>query len=275
MNEFQKTIKYIAIAFAVFLSVSIIGGIASIAIGIISTVTNINDTKSTSFNTTFENVESIKIDCSVKNFKIEASDHFEIDAVNVPENLKAEMSGDTLRITSKKHNFIFSNLGNINLGNSSITLYIPENFKAEDFKIDGGTGTFDIKWISAENLDIDAGIGNIHGENITADKADIDCGVGNIDLTNVDFKNTDIDCGVGDINIDGSLRGKTQIDGGAGNINLNISGSPDMYNFTVDKGMGNITINGERYSKDSWNNSSADNNIDIDCGVGNIDIVIK
>lgn len=279
MNEFQKVIKYCAMAFAIFLSVSIITGIASgiiTAMGVVSA--NSSSTETINYDESFEAVKSLYADNSVGNFIIKEGTGRTVQVV--AENVMGEFSvnknfSGELRIKSKFNFWNFLSGKSAFNKESKVTIYLPEGFEAERVKIEAGAGNVTIEELKTQRLEIEAGAGNIQGTEIIAEKVSLDGGIGEITLEDVDLTNVDVEAGVGNISIEGYLRGKNDIEAGIGNISLEIYGSADDYNLKADKGLGNITINGDKHFGLNWNNRTAENSLNIDGGVGNININFK
>lgn len=278
MSEFQKIIKYCAMAFAAFLAFSILTGIITAIIAVGGSLSNGSGKEVAEINKSFDNVKSLSIEHSIGtlNIKQGSGNKVEVVAENVNEDIVIDrnFSGE-LRIKSRFNFWNFFD-GKRKIGSKSvITIYIPEDFVADKVRLDAGAGNIYIDTLKTEKLDVNAGAGNINGSMIRADEVKLDGGVGDITFEDAEFSDADIDSGVGNVNIQGNLYGKNKIDCGVGNVTLDLLQSPDDYDLTVDKGMGSIHINGEKYSSLNWNNRKADNSLDIDGGVGNIDINFK
>lgn len=277
MNEFQKVIKYLAIAFAVFLTVTIVTGIASAVIAIVG-VTTVNHEEIIDYNKSFEDVSSLDIEHGAGKLVIKSTDSNQVtvEGVNVNESFEADksLSGE-LKIRSKFNFWNMFNSGKSFNKNSAITIYLPASFTADKVKIDAGAGNVNIEGLKTDKLDINAGVGDVYGEYIYADNVSLDGGVGEITLEYVELNDVDIDAGVGNVEIQGIITGRSEIDAGVGNIDLDISGSSDDYDLKVEKGVGDIYINGDKYSKLNWNNRTAEHSMDINGGVGNIRLDFK
>lgn len=277
MSSFQRVIKYCAIAFAVFLAVSIISGIASAVFAVVTAISGVSymqsDARLTDFSKDFENVRSVDINHSLGELNIKTGDTFRVEGINVPNEFRASISmNGTLNVSERRTHFPWFNIGNFK-HRSIITIYLPENFIAEDTKIESGFGNVTIDALHTQNLKISGGAGNITGNNISAENdSNINGGMGNITLNNVNFNDAAIDGGVGNINIDGKLLGDNKIGCGVGEIQLSLLGNKDNYNFNVDTGVGLVRINGEKIQDNYYDNSNADNKIKIDGGVGNVNI---
>ncbi len=275
MNEFQRVIKYLAMGFAIFLAVVIIGGISTAIFaltGVFKGFTISGD--AIDINKSFDDVKSISIDHGIGTLKVKVgeSDKVEIIANNVNENYTIDKSFSGNLTMKSKTRFGFWNWFGSNDYKSDVTVYLPKDFVAEKFEVDAGAGNVNIERLQTKKLVINGGAGDIKGNNILAHSVRIDGGVGNIDLEQAELNDTTIDSGVGNIDIEGLLLGKTDIDCGVGNVDLKLKGTTDEYNIKVEKGLGNIRINGEKYSDIRWNNLNAENSIDIDGGVGDISI---
>jgi len=275
MSELQKVLKYCAMGFAAFLAFSIITGIITAVLAITGTFSVFGSTNTVDVSHSFENVKSLSAEPGVGTFtiKVGESDKVEVVAENVSEKFSAEKSfSGELKI---KDNWSFWNLfnGNSNLnGKAKITIYIPKDFVAENIEIDAGAGNVNMESLTTKKLEINAGAGNIYGKNITANKVKMDGGVGEITLEQANLTDVDIESGVGNVNVQGGMYGRSKIDCGVGEVKLTLTGSTDDYDLKIEKGLGSVYINNEKYSDLNWNNSTASNSLDINGGVGDIEI---
>lgn len=275
MNEFQKVIKYLAMAFAIFLAVTIIGGISTAIFAFTGVFNGAKASGNTiDINKSFDDVKSVSIDHGIGTLRVKVgeSDKVEIIANNVDENYTIEKSFSGTLIMKNKTRYWFWNRFGTHDFKSDVTVYLPKDFVAEKFEVNAGAGNVSIEGLKTKKLVIDGGAGDIKGNNIVSHSVKLDGGLGNIILKQVELNDTTIDSGVGNIDIEGLLLGKTEIDCGLGNLDLKLKGTVDEYNIKVDKGLGNCRINGEKYSDIHWNNKTTENVLDIDGGVGNINI---
>ncbi|MDF2510534.1 MAG: putative rane protein [Herbinix sp.] len=280
MNSFQRTIKYIAIGFAIFLAVVIISAIINVGVIIASVVSgglSMNKEKSIDFSEVFTDVSSLEVNNSTGKLTILEGDSFKVEAENVSRNFEAKLTKEgTLKVLDNSQNikFLWFRFNGINNPNSQITVYLPKDFIAEDIILDSGAGNVNIDGVQTQYLMLSAGAGNINGSNIAAEKVKVDGGVGNVNLEKVSFEDSDFDCGVGNLTVNGTLLGKNKFDCGVGDVTLELAGDMDDYNIKVDAGVGNIRLNGEKISSEYENNNNSPNSIDIDGGVGNVTIEI-
>lgn len=281
MSSFQKTIKYVAIAFAIFLAVAIISGIGNAVFAVVSAITGgVGDKKNNTidFQQSFQNVQSLNIDNSTGKLIIKTGETFRVEAEGVSKNFTAKLkSNGTLHISDDSNGiqllwFSINGFGN---PNSKITVYLPDDFVADEAKINTGAGSVSVEGLHAEYLYISAGAGNINGSNITAEEAKIEGGVGNISLEGVKLSDGDFDCGVGELSIEGVLTGKTKIDCGVGDVELDIKGDMEDYELEIDSGIGTVRLNGEKISGEYKSDHNAPNSIKVDGGLGNVKIDIQ
>ena len=269
MNSGQRIIKYVAIAFAAFLSITIIGGIGSAVIGLAG---GFSSGKTINFEDTFDNVKSIKVESSTAKISIVEGDSFEVTGEDVSDSMKAYVENNVL-IVKDTDKGLFSVLDGG--ADGRITITVPEDFVAELTRIDTGTGKVNLEYLNTKKLEIAAGTGNVTGSYINASQVTIEGGVANIRLNNVAFNDTTIDGGVGNIEIQGILTGRTNLDCGVGSVNLSIVGDYDDYNIEVEAGLGSIRINGEKVSEINKSVIGAINDLNVEGGVGSINIDIQ
>ncbi|SHO47806.1 DUF4097 family beta strand repeat-containing protein [Anaerocolumna xylanovorans] len=288
MSEFQRIIKYAAMAFAIFLTVAIITGIVGGVLALTGAISAVSDKKnktestagsdSVDFDKEFEGIVNLHIMNGVGELTIEkgSSDKVRVEASDVTKDFRATVvSGDELKISTKSDFWNIFSWG-INVHRKPrITVYLPEGFEGRNVVIDAGAGNIKLEDLICEKLDINAGVGNINGNNIKTSTLNVDGGVGEITLDEVTADDSDINAGVGNIHIQGTLNGKNTVDAGVGDIRLILKGSADDYNIKVDPGVGSVYVDGNKYGKMSWNNKTAENSIDIDGGVGSIHIDFK
>ena len=275
MSELQKVIKYCAMGFAAFLAFSIITGIITGILALSGNFTGAGSGNTVNVTKSFEDVKSLSADNGIGNFTIKVgyNDKIEVVAENVSDNFKVEKSfSGNLEVKSTFDFWNFFNRAGKQNGQAKVTIYIPKDLILENVEINAGAGNVNIEALSTKKLKIDAGAGNIDGKNIMASEVKLDGGVGEITLEQVDLTKVDIDCGVGNVNLQGIMNGKCKIDCGVGEVELKLKGSTDDYNLNIEKGLGSVYINGEKYSDLNWNNITAPNSLDIDGGVGDIDI---
>lgn len=274
MSEGQKVIKYIAIAFAIFLTVNIIGGIIT-AFACIAGVTGIvsisNNTENmVDFSESYTQVEQIQIECKLSNLSIEQGDEFKVEATTIEDKFECENKDGILKIREKEFRF-FRN----NVSDSNITVYIPENEKLTNVKIETGAGKVTIEKLSTDKLKLDLGAGSVKISDINVEKeAKINGGVGKVKIENSILNNLELDCGVGEFEMTAKLIGNTDIDCGVGRLEVNLIGNEDDYKISAKKGLGSFTIKSKEIQNDTTY-GNGENYIKIEAGVGSTAVKYK
>lgn len=273
MSIAQKIIKYLALAFAIFLIVTIFSGILT---GIY-TMSNILGLKkeSTESITEISTLELEEIDdyayldieIKYSNFKIKLGKKFEVQTNN--NNIEVNQKNNKLKIIEKQSNWFWRNSNE-----EELIVYIPENIEFEKVNIETGAGRVNIEEIKAEKLKLNLGAGETIINNIISDNVDIDGGVGKFTIENGTINNLDFDLGIGETTINAKITGNNKIDTGIGSLKLNIDGNIEDYKFKVEKGIGNIKLNGKQVSNNEII-GNGENVIDIDGGIGEIIINFK
>lgn len=269
MNGIQKVIKYIAIAFAFFLTFSIISGIISVA----SSLSNIFTDEKTNEKT--DNLKELAIESKSKNLDIDIASSniiikvgevFKVETSN--EYIKLKQEKDVIYITEKSHNW-FKN------DKSELIIYIPTYFILDKVSISNGAGTVNIENLSTKTLNLNLGAGKVDIDNLTvSNNTKIDGGAGEVTINNSNLNNLDLDIGVGKFNLTSKITGESEIDHGIGEVILNLIKTEEDYQIHVDKGIGSINIDGNNISDDETYGNGL-NKIDIDGGVGSIKINFK
>ena len=263
MTTLQKVIKYLAIAFAIFLTVSIIGGILS-AVGLFGGLF--------SSDAVLEEVKTYSVTADIHNLDIEinAADLYikEGDAFSVESNLKhlkVEENGGLLTIQeTKKFTGTYTD--------AVLTVYVPAGTVFDNVNLTTGAGRLTIGDMSSGTLDFELGAGDVSIDSLIATKsADIEGGAGRITIAGGTLKDLDLDMGVGQLNLTSALIGNCQLDLGVGESNITLIGRKEDYKLDLEKGLGNISVDGVNVS-DYGSSGNGTNKVEINGGVGSINV---
>lgn len=267
MTTLQRVIKYCAMAFAIFLSVSIIGGICS-ALGMLSIFFDDND------NTTGEKksyaisneIKSLDIDIGAADLRVVIGKSFSLESNY--KNLSVKEKNGTLKISKDN---VFNWFGSSHKG-ASVVLTIPDGFTFDDVDISTGAGKTDIDVLSAVKADLELGAGetiigclNVHS------RTQLECGAGKMAIQGGEMNDLSAEIGVGKLELTGKLTGSSNVDYGVGTAELNLLGSRDDYRIELDKGLGSATLDGKSMS-DEGVYGNGKNRISVDGGVGRLRI---
>lgn len=250
MTTTQKIIKYLAIAFALFLVISIFSIIFGLSREIISSInSDKKDSKLleeyTTISNNVNNIESFKIDISNDNIEIKEGEKFEVKT-NDPD-VKFYHENSKVKIKTDK---TFSwHLSNSSRG--TIIIYLPNEFNISELDLNLGAGKIDIDKIFVETLLMDLGAGTMTAKEINVyEKATINGGAGNINIYSGTINNLNLKLGAGNASIESDLTGSNTLTTGVGKLNLGLSRSKDNYKFDISKGLGNIILNDFEVSED-------------------------
>ena len=260
MTTAQKIIKYCAIAFAVFLIVSIIGGIVGAVASVPLLVSDGDGIGEMKTYAVTETVKNLEIDLSGARLEIKTGDRFSVESDH--KYLRVENADGTLAIKEDRPAFGFSTEG------VQVILTVPENFTFEKTAISTGAGMVKVDTLSSQRLSLDLGAGEVDIGTLTAtDRASINGGAGELRIDGGELADLDLNIGVGEADLESRLTGNCSIDYGVGELNLTLTGTPDDYCITLDKGVGKATLDGAKMSEDIVY-GNGETSIEIDGGVG-------
>lgn len=276
MTTAQKIIKYCAVAFAIFLIITVISIVSSAGYGLLNAIGIINFKENSllenmvTISDDAEEFLSLNLDIKSSNLQIKTGDKFEVKTNN--SNIKYSNENGSIKIKEDKvANWFF---GKMDIG--ELIIYIPENMKQiDEVKINIGAGTVFIEQLNTKNLYLDLGAGNVAIDKLTvSEESKINGGAGNININSGEIANVDLDLGVGNTKIKSDITGNSNINTGVGELNLYLSLDADNYKINVNKGLGKITFNDDKILDDTII-GNGENYIKISGGVGNINIETK
>ena len=269
MTTFQKVIKYLALAFAIFLIVTIFGGIITGLSGI-SYLTSDKETETVGEMQNFAlsgDISSLSVDLSGAEFIIQTADKFEVESNHKYISVKED--NGKLRINETKKFFATSPKG------IKVVFSIPENFVFDDVMIDTGAGKMKIDALACDVLELSLGAGKADIKNLTAkSEAEIDGGAGELNIDGGKLRDLSLDMGVGKLTLKSRIEGKSELDYGVGETDLILLGSKDDYRIELDKGIGKAELEGEEMKDDSVY-GTGENFIEIDGGVGELSVTFS
>lgn len=270
MTTAQKIIKYLAIAFAMFLVFtiisSILGGIYGLA-GVLGLKKNTNTENVEIGTKQSEQIQELTtyldIDINYSNLTIKTGEDFVVQSSN--NDIKYAQEGNKFKVKEKGHiKFSGTAIGDV-------VIYIPKELVFETVDIDTGAGTVDIETLRTDNLILNLGAGETTIKNIISNKTKIDTGAGKLRIKSGNINDLDFDMGVGETDITAKLTGTNKIDTGIGNLKLQLLGDKQDYKFNISKGIGEVKIEDKSIIEDQTIGDGK-NNIIISGGVGQIKV---
>lgn len=196
MTSVQKAIKYLAIAFAIFLSVSIIGGIITGLAGVSCIFSGkVNEPiGEMQVYPIDDDISSISLSLSGAKLKIKTSDSFSVESNHNYISVKSENGQLCINETKK----LFS----VYPKGVTVILNIPEDFVFDEATVETGAGNVEIDALSADILKLSLGAGKAEIRNLTVNsRADIDGGAGELNIDGGRLCNLELDMGVGELTL--------------------------------------------------------------------------
>ena len=281
MTTIQRIIKYCAIAFAIFIIISIVSSILfglntfSEILGFTRTERESETSNNIIHNEVgrdekvekeFDNTQiaKLKIDIEYATLTIQQGEKFRI-ASNTSD-IEARQTEDELVIREKNVNLFRQN------NPRKIIVTVPRNTILDTIKIEAGAGELKIEKLECKKLDLDIGAGKttIQDVNVTQ-KAKIAGGAGKVEILSGEIANLDLDMGVGTFKLVSSLLGDSKVNAGVGKLEMILKNGLDKYTIKINKGIGSITVDGKEAS-DGATYGKGENNVKIEGGIGNITI---
>ena len=253
MNGIQKVIKYCAMAFAIFLSVIILGSIVMAVAGVttgvlgVSTVTGENKERinlSEEYTVTEAGelgIANILVDCNAE-IVIEQGEVLAIKASNVTEDYEIECTGDTFRIVEDRPetNFLWIGFDAIT-EQEKVVVTIPKELSLTQIKVLSGSGAVSVHDAEAENVILDSGSGRVGVEAVKATYLLVDSGSGKVTFSGIEAAETKLMTGSGAVSVNDSELGELVLDTGSGSVSMNEIVAKDA---EVDTGSGAVSVTG-------------------------------
>ena len=274
MTTLQKIIKYLALAFALFIILNIV---SSIWFGVYYFADFLG--LSTQTKTTFqeeaivnrfeeEGVLRLDIDLAYSDLILKKGDKLSIETNS--SNIKSVRTSSGLHITEEKRHYWF-----LPKETNKVIVYLPEKVFLEEVKIDAGVGSIQIETLKTEELRCELGAGRVEIEELeVTKKAKIEGGAGNVRILSGEIHDLDLDIGVGAFDLIAKLTGKNKIDAGVGKLRIEVEDSLEHYTIKVNRGIGSINMEGKEVS-DGVEYGTGETYIKLNGGIGSIEIKEK
>ncbi len=258
MTVVQKIIKYLAIAFAFFLIFTIVSSIISFG----NAITSLFIDKKPS------DVKIVDFDDEIKNLDIKLGASNLI--IKKGEVLKVEVDASKVDVIEKDNeikieekNWTFKNMI------SEIVLYIPEEFKFDDIKIETGAGKLNIENLESDTMNLRLGAGKTVINDINSKNVKIEAGAGELVIKNGKLNDAKVEVGIGKLELTAELTGSSEIETGIGAAIIKLLPTESNYKIEFNKGIGSIKYN-DKNINDSDIIGEGTNVIKIKGGIGSI-----
>ena len=179
------------------------------------------------------------------------------------DKISIEVTGDKkdkIRVGKDDDTLVMESIGKCK--SRSVLIRYPKGTKFENTSIEIAAGTVEMQDdFATDDMDIDVAAGEFRNKGrINANDVDISVGTGNVELYNLKATDLEADCGVG-------------------NMSLEMAGAENEYSYEISCGAGCVKIGDNTYEglghEQNIDNSGASGNMELDCGIGNIDVSFK
>ena len=236
MTGFQKFIKYAAIAFGIYLSITIVLVLLGIARGFVGASRNdefrdlVRDREeyhTENITRNYENIKRLEVNVEETELIIRNGDTFRIEGTNIPDKMKIEQNGDTLKVSDEELPSSFSD------ENMVVTIYIPEDVKLDNIDLEINYMSADIQKLNTRNLTLDIYNNYCEIDEIIADNMEFKNEEGNIDIYDAEIGRLlfDSESGVEDVSLD--ITGNAEINLEYSYTDMNLIGKQEDYQIST------------------------------------------
>lgn len=196
-----------------------------------------------------EDFKSIDIDTKVSDIKIIPSDKYKIELkYKEDEVIEYELKDSTLFVKQDYEYKLDNNRNEDSI--NEIKIYIPKNTNMDNIIINSMVSDISLKSFEIKDF-------RIYNK------------VGNIDINDLNVDNFYLENDVGSVNISDASIGKGELSLNIGEAYLN---NIDSKTFKAHSKVGDIELDGKIYEKDLKVNNNTNNNIDINCTTGSVEL---
>ena len=267
MTGFQKFIKYAAIAFGIYLSITIVLVLLGIARGLVGASRNDEfkdivkyreEYHTEDITRNYENIKRLEVNVEETELIIRNGDTFRIEGTNIPDRMEIEQDGDTLKVSDEELPSSFSD------ENMVVTIYIPEDVKLDNIDLEINYVSADIQKLNTANLKLDIYNNYCEIDEIIADNMEFKNEEGNIDIYDAEIGRLlfDSESGVEDVSLD--ITGNAEINLEYSYTDMNLIGTQEDYQINTKNRSGNIYIDGETITSDAETLGSGSTKINLD-----------
>lgn len=272
MTGLQKFIKYAAIAFGVYLSITIVFMFLEIAREFVgsskehrSLIEEKNGYTVEDISKEYDNIKKLEIDLQSTELIIKNDDKLRVEGTNIPEKMEIKQDGETLKIDDEKISYNSPDDG-------ILTIYLPENEKLDTINIEMKYKSIDAEKLNATNLDLDISSNDCKFDELISDNLEIDNEYANLDIYNCETKVFRFDSESGAENIDIKVIESANIEAKYSDTNINLIGKQDDYQINNINNFGTTYISGVEIESD--NQTIGSGNAKINLNVKNTDIYV-
>ena len=250
MTGFQKFIKYAAIVFGIYLSITIVLVLLGIANGFVKSskqsvteiVENIDESHLKDISQEYTDIANLEIDLENIEFNIKKGENFKIEGTNIPDKIEIRQERNTLKINDDK---VSSNFYTVN---NALTIYIPGDQKLNNIDIEANSVLVDIETLNAINLKLEIHNNYCKINELFADNLEMSNEYGEIELYKSEVKTLKFDSEAGTEDIHMKITEKAEVNLESSNTNMTLTGSLENYQINHKKLFGTTYVQGKEFS---------------------------
>lgn len=160
-----------------------------------------------------------------------------------------------------------------------IVVTIPKDTVLEKATMNFGAAEIDLDFLETKSLSLVIGAGEMNVNRMTVtEHANIQVGAGSLEMKRAELNDAKLECGVGEISIDGVLTGTCRAKCGVGEISVRLSEkTQEDYAGNLKCGLGSVTFGDIKISGSGSRTygSDGENTFDIECGVGEVEVIFR
>ena len=267
MTGFQKFIKYGAITFGIYLSITIVFVLLGIARGFVGASRNDEfkdltrdeeEYHTENITRTYENIKNLEVNVEETELIIRNGDTFRIEGTNIPDRMEIEQDGDRLKVSDEELPSSFSD------ENIVVTIYVPEEIKLDTIDLEINYVPADIQKLNTTNLKLDIYNNYCEIDEIIADNMEFKNEEGNLDIYDAEVGRLlfDSESGVEDVSLD--ITGNAEINLEYSYTDMNLIGTQEDYQISTRNQSGNTYIDGETITTNAETRGSGNAKINVD-----------
>lgn len=267
MTGFQKFIKYGAIAFGIYLSITIVFVLLGIARGFVGASRNDEfkdltrdeeEYHTENITRTYENIKNLEVNVEETELIIRNGDTFRIEGTNIPDRMEIKQDGDRLKVSDEELPSSFSD------ENMVVTIYVPEEIKLDTIDLEINYVPADIQKLNTTNLKLDIYNNYCEIDEIITDNMEFKNEEGNLDIYDAEVGRLlfDSESGVEDVSLD--ITGNAEINLEYSYTDINLIGTQEDYQISTRNQSGNTYIDGETITNNAETRGSGNAKINVD-----------
>ena len=163
--------------------------------------------------------------------------------------------------------------------NSTITLYLPnENHALQQLEVSLGAGQLQLEHLAVQNMTASIGAGQLLLTDMALGTLEVSLGAGEVQAEDVTVENLTASIGAGNMELSGGIHRYAEISCSMGNVHMELEGEQEDFNYELSCVAGNMEIGGASFSgavMDRSINNGAAKSMEIDCSMGNVEVVFQ